>query len=186
MKNENISLWKKQKLIVIDWHTLGEYLEDIASSIVNSSSNPTTIASISRGGLILGTYLSNVLGIRDFYILSISRNLTNQKFSTRQEPEFLWIAPEPTQLIDKHVLIADDIVGDGGTLSLAIDVLQSKGAASVSTAAIVKNQNSKYEPDFFKLTVDDWVVFPWEPKVNSTSLSENDNSSSENKSSVAE
>lgn len=170
MASETVSLWKKEKLIIIDWQTLGNYFEDIASEVVKSSFEPTTIACISRGGLILGTYLSNVLGIRDFYILSITRNSTNQKFSTRQEPAFLWMAPEPAQLANKNVLIADDIVGDGGTLALAVDIIKSKGASSVSTASIVKNQNAKFAPDYFKLSVDDWVVFPWEPKAESTDV----------------
>ncbi|NJL83414.1 MAG: hypothetical protein HC890_11525 [Chloroflexaceae bacterium] len=167
MQEENVVLWKKEKLFVLDWNGLGECLEKIRFQILESSFTPTTIVSISRGGLILGASLANLFNIRDFYVMSITRNLSNEKYSTRKQAEFRWIAPEPTNFVDKHVLVADDIAGDGGTLALATAVLRSRGATSLGTAVIVKNQNSKFNPDFLAFTVDDWVVFPWEPPAES-------------------
>ena len=90
------------------------------------------------------------------------RNLSDKKFHRGAHAQFSWIAPAPETFANKRVLVVDDIAGDGGTLSLAIEILRGREASQIRTAVIAKNVNSQFEPDFKALTVDDWLIFPWE------------------------
>ncbi len=157
-------LWKRQNLLVLDWAELGRSMERITQSIVDSGYKPTCVVGICRGGLPLATHISNVLGIPRFHVLSITRNLSNERYSQRGPPRFGWMAPEGS-FEGERVLLADDIVGDGGTLAAAVSHMRSLNPLDVRTAVVVKNQKAQYQPDHVALTVDDWVVFPWEPRV---------------------
>ncbi|MGQ4808060.1 hypothetical protein NKDENANG_01427 [Candidatus Entotheonellaceae bacterium PAL068K] len=156
------NLWTKKRLLHLGWATLGHCVERLNAQIEASAFRPTTIVGIARGGLGLALFLANYHHIQDFYVMAITRNLSDQKFHRGARAQFAWMAPQPATFANKHVLIADDITGDGGTLSLAIEVLRDMEASHLRTAVIAKNVNTQLEPDFHALTVDDWLVFPWE------------------------
>ena len=156
------TLWKKKRLLHLGWDTLGECVDRLNAQIEMSVFRPTTIVGIARGGLGLASFLANYHSIRDFYVISIMRNLSDKKFHRGAHAQFSWIAPVPETFANKRVLVVDDIAGDGGTLSLAIEILRGREASQIRTAVIAKNVNSQFEPDFKALTVDDWLIFPWE------------------------
>ena len=162
MQESNQNLWKKKRLLHLGWDTLGDCVERINAQIENSAFRPTTIVGISRGGLGLASFIANYHHIQDFYVVAITRNLSDQKFHRGAHAQFAWMAPQSATFANQRVLVADDIIGDGNTLALAIDILRDMGAADIRTAVIAKNVNSQFEPDFKAFTVDDWLIFPWE------------------------
>lgn len=171
MDNESIQLWKREKFLILGWDALGECLNRIKQQIDRSGFVPTTIVGISRGGLVLASHLANAFGLRDLQVISIVRNTSEEKYSSRKEPKLQWMAPD-SSLEGKHLLVADDIAGDGGTLTFALGLLEKRRPASVRTAVVVKNQNSRFIPDYQAIEVSDWIVFPWEPRVNKEAQTE--------------
>lgn len=162
---QHSALWKREHLLQLTWEKLGSSLEDLRRQIIRSDFNPSSIVGICRGGLIPATFLSHAFGNPSFTVLSIVRNLNDEKYSERAAPKFGWMAPDSSRIRDQNVLVVDDIAGDGGTLTLAREILMEMKPAAIRTAVIVKNVNSRFPPDHFALEVDDWVVFPWELPV---------------------
>ncbi len=164
VERPEIDLWKREKYLILTWDAVGKCLDSLKSQIDTKGITPTEIVAISRGGMILGTYLGNRYGVRDVQILSIIRNSSDQKRSERGEPVLRWMMPEGS-LKGQTVLLADDIAGDGGTLEFALDLLKQRGAERVFTVVVVKNANTRFEPDFHAVEVDEWTIFPWEPPL---------------------
>lgn len=163
-----IDLWKRKKFMIMSWETLGGYLDRLQSQIDAAGIRPTAIVAISRGGMVLGAFLGNRYGIRDVHILSIIRNSSDEKRSDRGEPRLRWMAPDDS-LQGHTVILADDIAGDGGTLAFARHLVEARQPDRLQTAVIVKNANTRHQPDFFAIEVDEWTIFPWEQPLRDAS-----------------
>jgi uncharacterized protein len=155
------ALWRNEKIYVLDWSLFGNLMDLLSAEIAADSFRPATVVAIARGGLVPAVHLANSLECTDFRILEISRNVTNKIYSEKHEPECRW-ASSVDSLAGSSVLLVDDIAGGGATLAYAITSLLRQGAASVKTAALVRNCASAVKPDYCPAVVDDWVVFPWE------------------------
>lgn len=155
------ALWKRRKLLSITWETTGRLLSDLADEIRGTGFQPDVIVGITRGGLPAAVTLSNLLDVLDFRVLGIPRNSSNSRYSERGQARFDHITPD-RPLDGRRVLVVDDIMGDGGTMALALEILRERGAGEIRTAVVVRNVNAAGRPDHHCLDVDDWTVFPWE------------------------
>jgi hypoxanthine phosphoribosyltransferase len=155
------ALWARERLLHIDWETMGRLLTDLAEEIRGKGFRPDVVVGIARGGLPPAVALSNLLDIPEFAILGIPRNSSNSRYSDRAEPRYEYLAPE-RPLTGLRVLLVDDIMGDGGTMALAKELMRARGAAEIRTAVVVRNVNCASAPDHHAVSVDDWTVFPWE------------------------
>ncbi len=81
-----VQLWKREKFMILTWEVLGQCLDDLKRQMDERNFRPTTIVAISRGGLVLGTYLANAYGVRDVQVISILRNTSNEKRSEPSSP----------------------------------------------------------------------------------------------------
>lgn len=153
--------WRRRRLLTIGWAEAGRMLDGIARDVRDSGFAPTVIVGIARGGLPPAVALSNLLDVTDFRILGIPRNTSNSRYSERGPAVLDYVVPE-RPLTDERVLIVDDIMGDGGTMALAVETVRGLGAAEVRSAVVVRNVGSRGRPDFQAVEVDDWTVFPWE------------------------
>ncbi|MET8683617.1 phosphoribosyltransferase family protein [Streptomyces sp. NPDC004732] len=65
-----------------------------------------------------------------------------------------------------RILLVDDICGTGATFTAVTGALGPRLArgAHVETVALCRNVGSPVRPDWWVWDVDDWVVFPWEPR----------------------
>jgi hypothetical protein len=167
-------LWKKDYFLHLGWDKLGECVDLINAQIEQSEFKPTTIIGISRGGLGLASFLANYQQLQDFYVICVKRNKSDKKFDRGEEARFEWLAPQPKPgaFSDSRILVVDDITGDGGTLFLTLKVLKEMGASQIKTAVIAKNVHSKFEVDFQAITVDEWIIFPWERHDDSKKIKE--------------
>ncbi|MEV7084856.1 phosphoribosyltransferase family protein [Streptomyces sp. NPDC093085] len=155
------SLWRRERLLLLGWPEVGKALTLLADEVRDSGFRPTVIVGIARGGLPPAVALSNLLGVQDFRIFSIPRNTSNSRYSERGEPTLSYTVPD-RPMTGADVLIVDDIMGDGGTMALAVRTAQNLGAAAVRTVVLVRNIHAAGHPDHQALEVDDWTVFPWE------------------------
>ena len=158
-------LWRREKLLYLSWNDVGNYMEEIFQELTSHKVRPSVIVGIWRGGLVLSVFLANRFHLHRLQVLAITRNLNDEKYAQRGEPQLQWAAPTMS-LRDEDVLIVDDIVGDGGTLEAALAIVKQHHPRSISTAVIARNQNSRLLPDYYGYLADDWVVFPWESSAN--------------------
>ncbi|MFJ1745033.1 phosphoribosyltransferase [Streptomyces sp. NPDC088116] len=154
-------VWRRDRLLTISWEAMGRMLSTMAKDIEASGFAPTVVAGIARGGLPPAIALSNLLAVEDFRILGIPRNTSNSRYSERGEAVLDYVVPD-RPLTGARVLLVDDIMGDGGTMALAVSTALSLGAAEVRTAVVVRNLGAANAADYTAAEVDDWTVFPWE------------------------
>ncbi|MEU7636096.1 MULTISPECIES: phosphoribosyltransferase [unclassified Streptomyces] len=154
-------MWRRDRLLTISWEAMGRMLNGLADDIRASDFVPTVVAGIARGGLPPAIALSNQLAIEDFRILGIPRNTSNSRYSERDEAVLNYVVPQRS-FSGAHVLLVDDIMGDGGTMALAKSTVLELGAAEVRTVVVVRNLGAANTADFQAVEVDDWTVFPWE------------------------
>ena len=115
------------------------------------------IIGVTRGGLIPAVFLSHRLGIP---MISIN-------WSTR-DSGIKSIGNDTIKLLqDKKVLIVEDIVDSGKTLTEMIDSLRD--VCSFHVAALIYNTSQNIVPEFYDVTIDrteyaHWINFFWEDK----------------------
>jgi hypoxanthine phosphoribosyltransferase len=115
------------------------------------------IIGVTRGGLIPAVFLSHRLGIP---MISIN-------WSTR-DSGIKSIGDDTIKLLmGKKVLIVEDIVDSGKTLTEMIDSLRD--VCSFHVAALIYNTSQNIVPEFYDVTIDrieyaHWINFFWEDK----------------------
>ena len=65
---------------------------------------------------------------------------------------------------EDRLLVVDDIVGTGATAEVVLDALRPR-CREVRLAALVRNHLAPDLAYYCAATIDDWIVFPWEPGV---------------------
>lgn len=145
----------------LEWDTLGRTLSRMRERMLADGFRPDAVVAIARGGLVAATYFANAFAVRDFHILSVRRNASDDTFSRKHEPALLWASPL-TDLTGRSLLLVDDIVSEGKTMTFAMAILRDTGAAEVRTAAVAWFDGSRFKPDYCGFATRSWVVFPWE------------------------
>jgi len=111
-----------------------------------------------RGGWIPARIVLDILDVETLAALEI-------KFykgigEVKERP--ILTQPLIVNIRDKKVLIVDDVVDTGKSLSIAVETLKLYGPQQIKTAALVVKPWSIINPDFYALKTDAWVIFPWE------------------------
>jgi len=146
---------------MMSWSTFGMAIDALKMSVGSLKPRPDVIVGIGRGGWMIAVPLSHALEVTECYGIRIIRNVSEQVYSSRTKPVVLQ-SPPRTVLNNQTVLLVDDIAGDGGTIAAAKEALRDLGAKAVQTAVLVLNTAGNCPVDTYAVSVDDWVVFPWE------------------------
>ena len=89
--------------------------------------------------------------------------ITVKSYSGIAERGSVRILPTLTEDIKgKHVLLVDDLVDQGDTMSGVKRFLDEKGAMEVVTAVLIMKPWSRTRPDYFVEMAEEWIVFPFE------------------------
>jgi uncharacterized protein len=144
----------------LTWKALGTCLKRLETQIRESHTPISSLVAVSRGGLIPAVFLSNHLKVTDIHIISVRRNLTDERYSEKRPAKVEWIS-DARSLKEGNILLVDDVVGDGDTIRAAALTLAPR-ASLIVTAAIACMRRALVKPTFRALTLDAWVVFPWE------------------------
>lgn len=145
----------------MNWSTFGLAIDVLKELVGSLKPLPDVIVGIGRGGWMVAVPLSHALEVTECYGIRIVRNTSEQAYSERTDPVVLQ-SPSRAALNDHVVLLVDDIAGDGGTLETAKKVIRDLGARMVHTAVLVLNIAGGCPVDAYAVSVDDWIVFPWE------------------------
>ncbi|MEM3408261.1 MAG: phosphoribosyltransferase [Candidatus Micrarchaeia archaeon] len=147
----------------LSWEKIEKMCQDIANQIEKQNLKIDKIIAISRGGLIPGRILSGLLK---------NKNLSTIRVTFYTKPGVAKDKPHlaedlSTDVTDKNVLIVDDVVESGKTLSLTYNYLKERGVKKIYSAAlldkIVDGKEKIMSPDFYSEKIaNKWIVYPWE------------------------
>jgi hypothetical protein len=143
--------------LAIDWAMFGELCRALALKVARDY-DPEVIIGLTRAGVIPAAVVSSIMGA-DFYVLKISRKIDD---SVRDRPAIFSEVPRAVE--GKRVLIVDEITTSGDTLRLALAAVRDAHPAEVRTATSFSRRTG-YQPDYSALTMDAFVVFPWDRHV---------------------
>ena len=118
---------------------------------------------ITRGGIIPGGLLAEVLSIRHVLTAAVDFPATEQA-QLMALPSFLQF-PSVDLLINRRTLIVDDVWGSGRTSTAVrgrVEAAGGKPYTCVFHFNPYRSLFSKAEPDFYGAITDAYVVYPWE------------------------
>ena len=117
---------------------------------------------ITRGGIVPGGLLAEALDIR--FILTAA-----VEFATTSEPRLAWPNflqfPEDALLVEKRILVVDDIWENGRTITTVTGRIQAAGGRPETAVLHFKPGNSLFResgPNYYAAITDRFVVYPWE------------------------
>lgn len=130
-----------------------------AISAVLQERNPLVFC-VMNGGLIFSGKLLPQLG----FALEQSYLHATRYSNQTSGGELFWKAKPELSLIDRDVLIVDDIYDEGHTLTAIVDYCRQSGASSVYSAVLLDKLHERkvatgYKPDFVGLHCEDRYVF---------------------------
>jgi len=132
----------------MDWTFFAKEVYNLSNKV---DYHPEIIIGITRGGIMPARLLSEYLKVKDMYCLTV-RKVGKERKVVMEILE---------DLVDKNILLVEDMVETGRSLIVAKNYLESKGA-KVKTACLYILPVSEIEPDFFLRQVQTIEKFPWE------------------------
>lgn len=142
----------------VSWEHIYELTLKLAAEIEKRGAHYDCIVGVSRGGLIPARLLSDLLNLRELYVVGVVYYLEAGRRAGNPVITF----PVQGEVRGKRVLLADDVADSGDSLRVAKEHLRLAGASSIATATLYCKPWSRLKPDFFAETTEAWIVFPWE------------------------
>jgi len=140
----------------INWTEYGNLADALAEKIRSQSESFDLIIGIARGGIPVAMVVSDHLGVK----LDIINVKSYDGIAHRGQPRILTTLTEAVE--GKNVLLVDDLVDEGYTMTTVSEYLKDQGPNVLKTAVLFKKPWSRTEPDYYLEVVDKWIVFPWE------------------------
>ncbi len=141
------------------WNQIYDMVLSQAQKIKSQNYCPHIIVGVARGGLVPARILTDLLETPELNFIQIEF-YTNIN-QTQHEPNLKQSLT--TAIIDKKVLLVDDIADSGASLKLALSSLQGSDS-EIKTATLYKKPQSTSTPDFYEKQTTNWIVFPWDTK----------------------
>lgn len=160
------------KIHKFSWFFIKTICSSLAKRIKEDNFMPDFILTIKRGGLIPSVIMSHLLNIRDIKVVNIKTTLTD-KINSEKIPPRLVTSLKKSKIQGKKILIIDDIVGTGKSLTLLISKIKKLSPKEIKSAIIVLNeenyektpQHTRVFINYIGKRVRGWVIFPWEKEI---------------------
>ncbi len=140
----------------ISWSEYGNLAEALAEKVRANGKKYDLVVGIARGGIPVAMVVSDHLNVKIDFINVKSYN----DIGKRTAPRILSTLTEA--VAGKDILLVDDLVDQGDTMSFMAKYLSDQKPRSLETAVMFKKPWSKTEPDYYLESVSEWVVFPFE------------------------
>ncbi|MFH9069081.1 phosphoribosyltransferase [Streptomyces alboflavus] len=163
------AMWSRQGPYLLDWASFGVLVDDLADQVRADGFVPDAVLALARGGLTPAGHLTCALDVPVTHVVRVRRTADDSRYATKNPPVIDSATPLPLGA-GRRVLVVDDIVGTGETAAVVLGHLAAAGVAAddVRFAAVVRNHQSSYVPEYCAAVIDDWIVFPWETAREST------------------
>lgn len=148
---------KQPRLKYISWKEIIEITVELALEI-SKKYRPDVIIAIAKGGLIPARIMLDFLNVDEIGIVEVK---FYKSIGTTAEKPFIKIMAAPP-LVDKNILIIDDVVDSGRTMQLVVNTISSYRVKNIKTAALFLKPWSTFMPDYYHGVLEEWIVFPWE------------------------
>jgi len=140
------------------WADLGLGSRQLAAQVAADGYEPSLILGIARGGLLTAGALSYALDVKNAFTINV-------EFYTGVDerlpvPMLLPPVPDPVDLHDQRVLIADDVADTGATLALVKEFLAGK-VREARIAVLYEKPRTAVHPEYVWRRTDRWIDFPW-------------------------
>ena len=146
---------------LVSWEDIVKWSRELARKIKKSGFIPDVIVAVARGGFVPARLLCDFLNVENLLSIQSQHWTEAAKAADRAIIKF----PYKVDLTGKKVLLVDDIVDTGESLSLARKyILENWNPSELKIAALqwIKPV-AKIKPDFYLIEVTEWVWFqyPW-------------------------
>lgn len=153
----------------LSWQWFDRASAEMAAACRARISEPLDgIIVLGRGGMVLGTRLSHLLGAPLCGAVIMSR--FNNPQEQTSDPPVDGVVVSPYVLRRRGpVLLVDNIISEGVTLKLAREALEAAGVAPQRIQVLALLCRAEHAPDAIVGTRcddgDTWFVFPWEVRA---------------------
>lgn len=147
------------EVLYIPWSKALSMCYRLAELVLDSDEEFTSVVTISRGGLVPARIVSDVIGVEDLHV--VRSRFWGVGGTIFKEPEVSYY--EGLNLSGKKVLIVDEVVDTGSTMSKIFRLVSDLGASRVKTAVLHYKTSSSLTPDYYVELVEKWVwiYYPW-------------------------
>jgi len=150
--------------LLVDWKKLHNDVFKLSRQISKNPIKFDLIVTIARGGYCISHILSDLLSLPlTSFTVSSYRDLKQSRL-----PEITFKIGN--RLHDKNILLIDDISDTGKTFLRGLKYLKSLGAENIKTASLFIKPWTKFTPDYYLQTVNQWIILPYEMRETVESL----------------
>ncbi|RJQ34317.1 hypothetical protein C4556_02845 [Candidatus Parcubacteria bacterium] len=148
------------RTVNLSWRQVEELSRKLVKNVRASGFKPQYLVGITVSGLFPVALVAKVFDTKDVAIVSA------RSYSKRRQGKLKVTALPKVDLRGKRVLLVDEIADRGTTLKHISKILKTHyKVGQLKTAVLVVNKkNCETWPDYYMLTVDKWVVFPWDSR----------------------
>jgi hypoxanthine phosphoribosyltransferase len=140
----------------VSWKQLHSLTQKLSEKIATDKPKIDLIVGVARGGLTISHIVS------DFLQLPVA-SFTISSYKDLQQQELSDISYQVGgNLKGMHVLLVDDVSDTGKTFIRGIEHLKELGAQSVTTGSVFIKPWTKFTPDYYAKSVNEWIVFPFD------------------------
>lgn len=132
----------------MDWQTFDEEVKILAGKV---TAKPDVIVGIVRGGIVPARLLAKHLGVKEMYAISVKKAGPNRVLTSEIKES----------LAGKSALLVEDVLETAGSILIAKEYLENRGAI-VRTAALYVQKQTMLMPDHYLGMVVDIPTFPWD------------------------
>ncbi len=150
---------------MLSWDDV-DRLVDVLVPQLRAAGSFDALMMVTRGGLVPGGLLSEILGIS--YVLIAAVDFPREQLGGSAQlaawPSFLQF-PDDGLISRRRTLIIDDVWGSGRTSTAVKNRCQSAGAIPFTCVFHFNPYRSLFsraEPDFYGAVTDAHIVYPWE------------------------
>ncbi|GJQ11290.1 hypothetical protein GpartN1_g3081.t1 [Galdieria partita] len=166
-KNTDISELTRDQLPTeqLSWEDVERLTCNLVDKIKEENYIFDAILAVTRGGLVPATIAAESLELRTVFVATvIFYGDRGDPFYGLAEPRILFF-PENASLKGRRVLVIDDVWDTGRTCKKVAERCLRSGAECKTAVLHYKPSRSQFSdsmPDFFSVTTDRWIVYPWE------------------------
>lgn len=144
---------------IVNWDEIQKTLYNSTREVIQSDFDPTAIVGIARGGWMPARCVADFLEINNLTSVKVDHYQGTEK----TENAVLQFDARSVAIDDENVLVVDDIVDTGKTLSKSLESIENKGAIKARSMTIHSIPSSDINPDYIGKSYDKfyWVIYPW-------------------------
>jgi hypothetical protein len=148
------------EFLFLSWDDIQRLSEIVSDKIINDDYNPEIIVAVSRGGFDPARIISDQLGIRKLASVQVAYYTgVNTK---SEKPEV--IHPLNADVSGSNILVVDDVADSGDSLLVVKEYIGSLKPKKLKIATLHYKPWSILEPDYYAAKVEEWIIYPWEPR----------------------